>query len=418
VNCKPYAVEPIARVGPESGAAGLVGAFFNSDGQICVYHVGNDLTSVNTSCFDTSRPPHDAHDTPVVQSDPAGRIMVMASAHRSRPVWLRSEPRAGIDGLVDVTDELPDELDGASYPSLLRLSDSGSLRLIYRLGVPDRSQWRVSDWNADSATWGPARSLLSGMANGIWPAGPYICQPVPLPGDRFGIAYCWRSTSVERGKVKPMNIGMDFIDCAGDLSSVRTTGGVQLFIPVSPSNTERVIAIPWGAELLNQTGACAVDGQVPCFVGSWREPGQKTQVRFCWPGKARAWRTVTLTDFTEDTSLDAAGTLPMLVSRPVVVPAGQGRVVVLFRNAKAGGQLIAQRLKAPDFDPQEFRPLVLIAGGLDQYEPVAERLSSVESGWLNVYVQRCAQPIGGDQSVHRDTAEARLCSWSFERLFN
>lgn len=417
VNCKPYAVEGIVRVGPECGEAGLLGAFFNSDGLICAYIVGHDLTTAKVACFDTSRPPFDAHDTPVVQSDSAGRIMVMASAHRSRPLWLLSEPGTGIEGLVDMSDALPDEMDDASYPSLFRLSESGDLRLLYRLGVPDRSQWRLSDWNSDSGTWGPARSLLSGMATGIWPAGPYPCPPIPLPGNRFGIAYCWRSTSVGRGKQKPMNIGMDYVDCAGDLSSVQTAGGISLSIPVSPSNTERVIAIPWGAELLNQTGACAIDGQVPCFVTSWRAPGQKTQIRFCWLGEAKDWQTVALTAFTDDTTLDGPGTLPTLVSRPVVVPAGQGRVVVLYRNSEAGGQLVAQRLRAPDFDPQEYQPLVLIDGGLDQYEPVAERLSSVGSGWLHVYAQRCVQHIGGDLSNHRESAEARLCSWSFKRLF-
>lgn len=416
VNCKPYAVEPIVRVGPECGDEGLLGAFFNSDGQICAYTVGNDLTTAKLVCFDTSRPPFDAHDTPVVQSDSAGRIMIMASAHRSRPMWLRSEPNSGINGLVDVTHELPEEMAGASYPSLL-LSDNGSIRLLYRLGTPDRSQWRLSDWDANGGTWGPARTLLSGLETKTWPAGPYPCPPIPLPGDRFGIAYGWRSRSVGPGKDKPMNIGMDYLECAGDLSSVRTTGGVSLSIPVTPSTTERVIAVPWGAELLNQTGACAIDGQVPCFVNSWRAPGQKTQIRFCWLGEAGDWRTVTLTSFTVDTTLDSSGTLPTLVSRPVVVPAGQGRVVVLFRNSEAGGQLVAQRLRAPNFDPKEFRPLLLVAGGLDQYEPVAERLSSAESGWLHVYVQRCAQPLGGDMLEHRDSAPAQLCSWSFERLF-
>ncbi|MBL9052454.1 MAG: BNR-4 repeat-containing protein [Tabrizicola sp.] len=417
MNCKPYAVEPIVRLGSSCGEEGLLGAFFTSDGLICAYTVGTDLTAAKRACFETVRPPFDAHDTPVVQSDNAGRIMVMASAHRSRPIWLMSEPRAGIQGLVDATDKLPDEMDDATYPSLLRLSDSGSLRLIYRFGGPARSQWRLSNWDSDTGTWGPARSLLSGISKDTWPSGPYPCPPIPLPGDRFGVAYCWRSRYVEHGTDKPMNIGIDYVDCAGDLSSVRTSGGISLSIPVSPSNSERVIAVPWGAELRNQSGACAIDGQMPCFVGSWRAPGQKMQLHFCWLEPSGNWRTVTLTAFAEESLLDGPGTLPTLVSRPVVVPAGQGRVVVLYRNSKAGGQLVAQRLRAPNFDPQDFRPLVLIDGGLDQYEPVVERLSSAASGWLHAYVQRCAQHFGGDKSKHRESAPARLCSWSLERMF-
>ena len=78
---------------------------------------------------------------------------------------------------------------------------------------------------------------------------------------------------------------------------------------------------------------------------------------------------------------------------------------------------MAQRLRAPDFDPTEYDPVVLVKGGLDQYEPVAERLSSIGSGWLNVFVQRCAQHLGGDAQEHRASEPARLCSWRFDRLF-
>lgn len=418
VNCKPYAVESIVRARLDSEALTVLGTFFNFSGALCAYSVSDDLTYAKVENFKVSRLPVDAHDTPVIQVDNIGRIMVMASAHRSRPVWLVSEPGAGIGGLVDRTGNLPDEMDGASYPSLLQLSESDSLLLIYRLGEPHRSHWRATRWDSRSGTWLPPRSIISGMATSIWPAGPYPNQPIPLPHDRFGIAYCWRSTAVQNGKLKPMNIGMDYIEFTGDLSLAQTSGNIALSIPVSPANTDRIIAIPWGVELVNQSGACAIDNLIPCFVSYWGEFGKPGQMRFCWLGEGRSWRTVPLTNLAQASTLDGLGTLPTLVSRPVVVPAGQGRVIVLYRTHDSGGQLVARRLRGPDFDPQEFSPLILVAGGLDQYEPVVERLSSASSGWLHIYVQSCSQLLGGDILESRRSAAARLCSWNIDGLFD
>ena len=141
------------------------------------------------------------------------------------------------------------------------------------------------------------------------------------------------------------------------------------------------------------------------------------QIHFCWRAETDGWRCVPMTNLAQDSTLSGAGTLPTFVSRPLVVAAGGGRVLVLYRTSEAGGRLIVQRLRAPDFNPAKFPPLVLIDGGLDQYEPVAERLSAAQSGWLNVFVQRCAQHLGGDQEEHRASAAARLCSWKIDRLF-
>ncbi|MET3601804.1 BNR-4 repeat-containing protein [Martelella mangrovi] len=418
VNCKPYAVEPIVRTGTNCGEPGIVGTFFDFKGRLSAYSISDDLSQAKVAHFDIGRLPIDAHDSPVIQCDSAGRIMIMASAHRSRPVWLVSDPGAGIAGLTDRTGQLSEEMNEASYPSLLRLSESGSLLLLYRLGVPDRSHWRVTTWDPRNETWQPPRGLLSGMTTGIWPSGPYPNQPIPLSNDRFGIAYCWRSTAVSHGHINPMNIGMDYVEFTSDLSSAYTSNEIALSVPVSPTNTERIIAVPWGAELMNQSGACAIDGQTPCFATLWKKIGQSAQVRFCWLGKDRVWRMVTLTNFSHSSALEGTGTLPTPVSRPVVVPAGDGRVIVLFRTPEAGGQLVAQRLRGPDFNPQEFPPLLLVAAGLDQYEPVAERLSSAYSGWLHVYIQRCSQLLGGDLVKHHESAAAQLCSWRIEHLFN
>lgn len=419
VNCKPYAVEPIVRTEKNCGEPGIVGTFFDFEGKLAAYSISEDLSQAKVVRFDIGRLPTDAHDSPVIQCDNPGRIMIMASAHRSRPVWLVSDPGAGIAGLVDRTSQLPEEMNEASYPSLLRLAKSGSLLLLYRLGVPDRSHWRLTTWDDHKETWLPPQSILSGMATNIWPSGPYPNQPVPLPDDRFGIAYCWRSTAVSHGRLNPMNIGMDYVEFTRDLSSAYTSNDIALSVPVSPTNTERIVAIPWGAELMNQSGACAIDGQTPCFAALWKKkPELSSQVHFCWLGEDRAWRTVTLTSFNHSSSLEGMGTLPTAVSRPVVVPAGNGRVIVLFRTPEAGGQLVAQRLRGPDFNPQEFCPLLLVASGLDQYEPVAERLSSAYSGWLHVYIQRCAQILGGDFVENRESAAAQLCSWRIDQLFN
>lgn len=363
--------------------------------------------------------PYDAHDTPVLQFDSESRLHVICSAHRSRPTYLRSEKGEDISSLRERKEELPEEMSDASYPCLVRLAGSGKLWLIYRLGSPHRSQWRATAWDAEAGKWGERpHTIITGISGGAWPAGPYLNQPIMFADDRVGFVTCWRSTAVQGGSRDPMNIGLDYFEYCDDFTMARTGAGIVLSMPISSSNSERVIAVPWGADLVNQTGACALDNQTPCFVGTWREPGAVRQIHFCWRVSDGSWKHRPVTSIENDSFLVGQGTLPMPFSRPVVVPCAKKRAIVLYRTSNNGGQLLAQPLSPPHYDPRHHQARVLVDGALDQYEPVVERLGVITSGWLHVFVQAAQQQVGGDLMDIHASAPASLQSWRVERFFS
>lgn len=153
VNCKPYAAEGLI-----SADGCSFGAFFDPEGALTVYRVEEDSGALTTRRFARSRLPHDAHDTPSVNLDTAGRLHVFSSAHVSRPTYLRSRPGADLATLEDRAAELPACLDKISYPSLVQAPGQDDLLLLYREGLPAASAWNILRCPSDgswSETPGP-----------------------------------------------------------------------------------------------------------------------------------------------------------------------------------------------------------------------------------------------------------------------
>jgi hypothetical protein len=385
VNCKPYACEGLLQ-----GGTGLFGAFYTDAGELAVYFVGDSTATPEVVRHATGRLPIDAHDTPSLQLDPQGRLHVFCGAHVSLPTYLRSAPGAVLQTLRDCTLDLPPDMAELTYPSLLRCGISKDLFLLYRSGRPDGSDWFARRWISEGkGEWSPeAIKIISGRVSGFWSAGPYLNQPIAFENGSVGLVYVWRSSAVGAGKRDPWNIGVDFLQAQDRFSRLRTGAGVPLSRPVTPANSERILAVPWGADLANQCGACVLDDGRPAFVSCWRAAGGRRQIHFCWQDQAGAWQWRAVTNFLRDSHMRGGGTLPSPFSRPVVVRGMGHRAIVLYRDSVNGGRLVAKPMSGPDFGLSDHPSVVLIPGGLGQYEPVAERLSSHRSSLLHLFIQR------------------------------
>lgn len=418
VNCKPYSVEPIVIMKDDFAHAVATGVFYDAKGQLVVYSTSLVEGGVTSVSLGSNRLPKDAHDTACIQQDKSGRLHVLGGAHCNFPLYYRSSsPLSPLEFTV-CSGELPDEMKDASYPSLLKLKHDESLWLMYRLGKPHRSQWRVLKWNNKDSRWSDTpRTLLSGMFSGGWGAGPYVNQPILFSDGRVGLSFCWRSQAVEGGKRNPLNIGIDYVECHKAFSEIRTGNGIELSFPVFASNSERIVPVPWGADLSNQNGACLLTDETPAFVANFRNFGEKRQLWFFWKRSDNSWGSRRVTSFEYDEVMTGKGTLPSLVSRAVVVPVSGERVVILYRDNASQGRLLAKPLSGPDYRTDKHPIVCLIPGGLDQYEPTVERLESSSTGKLVVYIQPVEQDLGGDNKLVLKTSTATLQVWNLEAFF-
>lgn len=406
VNCKTYAAEGLV-----SADGCSFGAFFDAQGALAVYRVEEDSGSIAVRRFVRDRMPHDAHDTPSLNLDSTGRLHVFSSAHVSRPTYLRSEPGADLDTIKDCSGELPDCLDAISYPSLVQAPGQTDLLLLYRAGFPANSSWNILRSAAGSPWSETPECIVQGRLGPGATIGPYLNLPLLFDDGRIGLAVVWRSTAVEGGRANPLNRGIYYAELNPGARSMHSAAGLALPLPLSPLLAECAWPVGWGADLTNQAGACLEGGKRPVLVSAWRSSTGRRQIHLLRQDSGGGWFSRAVASFSGDFRLTGNGTLATPESRPVVVPIGDRAIAVIYRTSRNDGQLVAHVQPCASRNPTAGHKVVLIDGGLDQYEPVAERIQSGNDGRLRMYVQRTAQRNNGDKPEKPVAAEARLMIW-------
>ena len=97
--------------------------------------------------------------------------------------------------------------------------------------------------------------LLSGRGTVGWESGPYLNTPaIGLDGQIF-LFIVWRLDPRGTSAGAVNNSGIDCVVSPDCLRSLATAGGVGLSLPVTTTTAERVIAVPLGANLMNQASA-------------------------------------------------------------------------------------------------------------------------------------------------------------------
>jgi hypothetical protein len=177
---------------------------------------------------------------------------------------------------------------------------------------------------------------------------------------------------------------------------------------------ERVIAVPLGANLINQAAAAIRSDGTPMVLSYWDDECGIPQYKLGWR-EGSSWNVSVVSDFTERFQLDGPGTLPLPHSRPELLIDSTGTAHVIFRSQERGGRLIMTSLRPPDYSLEKARHRILIDEDLGFYEPVVDR-QAWEHGALVLYVQWCAQEANADQASVLAEAEARVVTWQAERL--
>ncbi|WPB84741.1 BNR-4 repeat-containing protein [Sediminicoccus rosea] len=355
----------------------------------------------------------DAHYSPSLVIDTRNRIHVAGGAHVSPPFYGRSEA-GDLASFRLVEDPALLGEERTSYPSFLTAA-GGALFLLYRRGHPGRSVWCCRGWDEARQAWSDESvPILSGAGTATMHSGPYINTPLREHAGRFGLFHVWRSGKLPHTGSHVRNIGMDF--CEVDLLDRQafTHRGLQLQMPVTPFVTERVVAIPWDADLSNQAGATRLPDGRPFGVASHAEPGGRSQVHIFWPDQGGRWHSHPITRFTSSRRLVGGGTLYLPHSRPACAALPDGSVLVVFRTAEAGNALVAKRLLPPLFLAETAEDHLLWPDDLGFYEPVLDIGLAEATGRICAYVQACGQTRDNQTMAERAAAPAFLVEWRLD----
>jgi hypothetical protein len=380
-------------------------SYFDETGDVIVAHhdLGDD--EVHWERIRNDRPPHDAHQAISMGFDRADHLHLAFGAHNSSLLTTRSRSADLSAGFG----ELVERHQRATYPMFLELA-GGELVLVYRHGRHFEGAIRVERYDPEQDTWSDnAEPLISGF-DGPWSCGPYLNTPVVDHQGAVHLFVVWRLAPPATSAGAVVNAGIDAFVSHDGLRSLATHRGIQLSGPVTPVNSERVIAVPLGSSLINQAAAAVLPGNRPAVLTYWDAGDGVVQYRLGWRD-GPTWRVSPVSRFTTRFQLGGGGTLPLPHSRPALVVHDDGRIILLHRSLESGNRLVATEIDPPDYEIARGRMQILVHEDLGFYEPIVDHVAWMTRRELVLYVQRCEQGIERDGKPDYATAPARLMAW-------
>ena len=289
----------------------------------------------------------------------------------------------------------------------------GETLLLARRGAAADGEISVHRWNG---AWSvDERPIISGESQ-TWTAGPYLNSPVVYRDGRgVGLFLVWRLTGGATSAGRVVNVGVDFTQTLDGFRSLQTIAGVKQSLPMTPMTSERVVAVPIGASLINQASAAVRSDGSPAFVTYWGDGDDPIQYRLGWRQGAN-WRVKKISRFRTKFSLQGDGTLPLPHSRPELLFDAHDNAIALYRSRERGNALMATLLSAPGYDLASARECVLAADDLGFYEPIVNRQAWARDFTLGLYVQRCNQGFAEDGKRTLSSAPARYLEWRYSDL--
>jgi hypothetical protein len=236
--------------------------------------------------------------------------------------------------------------------------------------------------------------------------------PVVTPEGAVFLFVVWRLRAEATSAGAVVNIGIDALASRDNLRTLQTLSGIKLTLPVSPVTSERVIAVPMGANLINQASAAILPNGTPAVVTYWAGDDCVPQYRLCWPVSG-TWQIARASNFTTKFKLDGRGTLPLPHSRPEIIVRSDGRALVIYRTKETGNTLNAVELAPPSYGLEKARHQILVAEDLGHYEPILDRSAWRERSEVVLYVQACQQRLDDDSMVVNASSEASIVSFAW-----
>ncbi|WP_250125028.1 BNR-4 repeat-containing protein [Chroococcidiopsis sp. CCMEE 29] len=410
VNCTPFRSK-----GLFTHAGIQFGGFYDPSGDAVFFARDLKDNRLRWGKIPNSKKPFDAHNIISMAADRTGRLHVALGGHISKMIYARSvEPYSVEQFEIKPLDEQREDDEKLTYPTFVSLRN-GDLLLLHRVGGLPGGDLSIKRYDIDKDCWiADSLPLLTGPLNQPGGATPYINVPVVGEDGCVGLFYVWRLLRGAGPEERVINAGVYYAESHDGLQTLETIGGFSLARPVTPQTSETVHAVPFDGNLINQTGACFTRQGWPVYAGYWNDLDGVPQIGIIFY-TGRTWRVQQSYCNTTRFHLSGRGTLPIPLSRPIVVCDKDDCLYLLFRSHEHSGALMAYILFPPDYAFETGGFCKLWNEDLGYYEPVIDTSALVERGVLSLYLQFCGFRADG-HAGNPAPAEAIVAEWPLQAI--
>ena len=214
-----------------------------------------------------------------------------------------------------------------TYPRFVKYPD-GTLQVFWREGTSGNGVYYGATFNDTTKTFNAKVLLIQAAAS-----NPYEQRVIV---DDAGVLHlCWGYRS--NGDSADTNFGL-FYAKSTDKGATFTNalGGSSYALPLSATNSEKIVDAPAGSGYCNQNGACHdLNNRYHTVIWQYDKRGA-TQIMHIWFDGA-LWQKELVSDFNFSLSLTPA-TLDGLISRPLIFCTNIGRIYALYHTTQMGRQ--------------------------------------------------------------------------------
>lgn len=362
----------------------------------------------------------DAHNSISLGIDRSGYLHLCYDHHGGLLHYRRSELPHDITRWSDESPMTGAHEDRVTYPTFIHQHAADGTRrpllFLYRDGKYNRGHARLKEYDEHSRTWTDREvPVASGADQKPWTCNPYWNHPA---ADRCGglhLSFVWRTNAIgAEGRIN--NINVSYAKSVDGGVTWATSRGMPYQLPITPVNAETALGVAPGDNLMNQCSMAADSRGRPHIVFYANDGDGVPQYQHLWFDGKR-WQNAVLPTREARFNLEGGGTLPVPISRPEVLVDRDDNLFVIYRTDSCANRLVATCLKAPAYEPDMSRTVVLWDEDLGFSEPIVDRTRWERDGILTMLIQHNKQALGDAplSELKDDTRmPCRLVDFSFE----
>lgn len=392
--------------------------------QFTAFYDSNEQLRVVKRCLITNRINHhviegkynvkDAHNSISLGIDKNGYLHIAYDHHVNDLSYRRSDQPMDIENWSETLKMTGVRETRVTYPTFLINPVDKSLLFLYRVGGSIKGKACMKLYNASTQQWSDLPDcILSGFDQSPWTSNPYWNHPAFDDNGRMHLSYAWRNHFID-GIIN--NLGIDYTYSENNGLYWHTTKGYQLRTPITQVNSEKVWAVPAGANLINQTSMAIDSHGRPHIVYYANDINDIPQYQHLW-FDGKKWKNSVISYRTEKFLLTGAGTLKIPISRPEIVINEENIVYIIFRGDLTNEQMSVQVLYPPDYEYHEANLFTLWDQPLGYAEPIIDRMRWNKENILSMLIQFNHQP-DGDKNVESISNPIYIIDWCLSSFSN
>jgi hypothetical protein len=389
------------------------GGYYADEGDLIIFCRDLKTNKLELNTLDVSVDLFDAHNAISIGIDGLNYLHISYGQHSNSLLYRRSLEPLSIEAWTDEIPMTSQREEYVTYPTFLMPSveehgySEPSLFFLYRNGRSGDGDLCLKEYSASKQTWSDREPcILAGSGLEPWTSSPYWNQPTFDNNGRLHLSFTWRTHSIgEEGILNNINIDYAVSDDLG--LSWSTSNGNALLLPITPVNSETVLAVSPGANLINQTGS-DVDSHGNLHVVFYSDDeGGIPQYQHLW-FDGRQWRQSFISNRLMGFDLTGGGTLQIPMSRPEIV-IDEDTVYVIYRGDLTGNRIVVQRLLPPDYESRnDIR--ILWNDETSYAEPVIDRERWNNERILSMLIQKNHQP-DHDEAIIQHPEPVFIVDW-------